>query len=257
MTIIHSIILGIVEGVTEFLPISSTGHLIITSRLLNIANSDFLKSFEIIIQLGAILAVVALYFKSFLNISKLKKIIIGSIPTAIIGFALYGFVKNHLLGSVSVVLWSLFLGGIIIVLFEYFYHNNDLQKEEGIEKITYKQSFFIGVFQSLAIIPGVSRSAATILGGLFLNISRYTIVEFSFLLAVPAMIGASGLDIYKNYSVIFNSNIIFLIVGFVTSFIVAILSIKLLLKFIKKNNFTPFGIYRVIIAVIFFFILLN
>jgi undecaprenyl-diphosphatase len=251
MTILHSLILGIVEGITEFLPISSTGHLIIASRLLNIPSTDFIKSFEIIIQLGAILAVVVLYFKAFLKIENLSRIIVGSIPTAIIGFGLYNFIKNHLLGSTTIVLWSLFLGGLIIVIFEYFYKEKDVQGKE-IKNITYTQSFLIGLFQSLAVIPGVSRSAATIIGGLALGISRQTIVEFSFMLAVPVMVGATGLDLYKNYSVISSVDPSFLIVGFVTSFIVAIIAIKFLLKFIKKNNFTPFGIYRIVISIIFF-----
>jgi undecaprenyl-diphosphatase len=217
MTILHSLILGIVEGITEFLPISSTGHLIIASRLLNIPSTDFIKSFEIIIQLGAILAVVVLYFKAFLKIENLSRIIVGSIPTAIIGFGLYNFIKNHLLGSTTIVLWSLFLGGLIIVIFEYFYKEKDVQGKE-IKNITYTQSFLIGLFQSLAVIPGVSRSAATIIGGLALGISRQTIVEFSFMLAVPVMVGATGLDLYKNYSVISSVDPSFLIVGFVTSF---------------------------------------
>lgn len=257
MTILHSIILGIVEGITEFLPISSTGHLIITSHLLKLPHTDFLKSFEIIIQLGAILAVIVLYFKSFLKIKNLTRVVAGSIPTAIIGFILYGFVKNNLLGSTSIVLWALFLGGLIIIIFEYFYKNKNTQGEKTISDISHTQSFFVGLFQSLAIIPGVSRSAATIMGGLALGIPRHTIVEFSFMLAVPVMIGATGLDVYKNYSVISSGDPILLVVGFLTSFIVAIIAIKFLLKFIKKNNFTPFGIYRIILSIAFFLLFFN
>ncbi len=254
MTIFHSIILGAVEGITEFLPISSTGHLILFSKLLNLSSTDFLKSFEIFIQLGAIMAVIAIYARSFLNFKNLQKLVVGSIPTAFIGFGFYKVIKNNLLGSESIVLWAMLLGGIILILFEYFYRGPDVP-EESTTEITYKESFFIGIFQSLAIIPGVSRSAATILGGLALGIPRQTIVKFSFMLAVPAMIGATGLDIYHNPIIFSADNLLILLAGFLSAFIVAIIAIKFLLRFIKKNNFTPFGVYRIIAAVAFYFLI--
>lgn len=254
MTIFHSVILGIIEGITEFLPISSTGHLILAGHILSIPGTDFLKSFEIIIQLGAILAVIVLFWQDFLDWRTLKKLVVGSIPTAIIGFGLYKIIKNNLLGSEHVVLWALLLGGIVLIIFESLYKGPDITEETPGE-ISYLQSFFIGIFQSLAIIPGVSRSAATIIGGLALGIPRRAIVEFSFLLAVPTMIGASGLDIIKSGPTLLKGNLTFLIVGFITSFIVAIFSIKFLMNYIKKHNFTPFGIYRVIIALLFFFVI--
>ncbi len=254
MTFLHAIILGVIEGITEFLPISSTGHLILASNILKIPPTEFLKSFEVIIQLGAILAVVCLYWKSLWKIENIKKIIIGFLPTAIIGFGLYKIIKNNLLNSTDVVIWAMLLGGLLIIVFEYFYKGPDVP-EESTTEITYLQAFIIGIFQSLAVIPGVSRSAATVIGGLMCGIPRRTIVEFSFMLAVPVMIGASGLDIYKSSSVFSNSNIPILITGFLTSFVVSILAIKMLLKFIKTNNFIPFGVYRVIAAIAFYFII--
>lgn len=254
MQIFDAVILGVIEGLTEFLPVSSTGHLILAGKVLKLAETDFLKSFQIIIQLGSIAAVVFLYYKAFLNKETLKKIIVGSIPTAVIGFGLYKIIKNNLLGSEMTVLWALFIGGAILIIFEIFYKGPDVS-EEKTSDITYRQSFFIGIFQCLSVIPGVSRSAATIIGGLSLGIPRKTIVEFSFLLAVPVILGATGLDIAKN-TLIFNStNLGLLIVGFVVAFLVSIVSIKFLVRFVQKNNFIPFGIYRILLALVFFFII--
>ncbi len=251
MTIIDSVILGIIEGVTEFLPISSTGHLILGGKILGIPETEFLKSFEIIIQLGAIAAVLFLFWKPFWKMENLKKIIGGSIPTAFIGFGLYKIIKNELLGSETVVLWALLLGGLFLIIFEYFYKGPDVPKEE-VKDITYPQAFFIGIFQALAVIPGVSRSAATIIGGLALGIPRSAIVRFSFMLAVPTIVGATGLDIVNNHQAFARTDYGLLAIGFLTAFIVAIISIKFLLRYVEKNNFTPFGVYRIILALVFF-----
>jgi undecaprenyl-diphosphatase len=256
MTELHSLFLGVVEGITEFLPISSTGHLILASELLKIPQTNFQKSFEVIIQLGAIASVIALYWKSLFNAEHIKKLIIAFIPTGVIGLTLYKIVKTYLLGNDQIVLWSLFLGGIALIVFEHI-HKEPESAVEGIGAISYKQSFLIGVFQAVAIIPGVSRSASTIVGGLLLGLKRTTIVEFSFLLAVPTMLAASGLDLLKNASSFSMDQFGVLAIGFVTSFIVAILSIKFLLRFIKNHNFTSFGIYRILIAIAFWFIILK
>lgn len=256
MTILQSFILGLVEGVTEFLPISSTGHLTLVSELLKISQSNFTKSFEIIIQLGAILSVVVLYWQAFLNIENLKKIIVAFIPTGVIGLALYKVVKTYFIGNQVVVLWALALGGLALIIFE-LWHKEPENALESIEKISYKQSLWIGLCQSLAIIPGVSRSAATIVGGLLSGLKRKTIVEFSFLLAVPTMLAASLLDIVKNASSFSKDQFGVLAVGFLVSFLVAMVSIKFLLGFIKNNNFVLFGIYRVLVAVIFWLIILR
>jgi len=254
MTILHNIILSIVEGITEFLPISSTGHLILASKVLDIVQSDFVKSFEIIIQLGAILSVIVLYFKKLFNVETIKRLIVAFLPTAVIGLAMYKIVKKFLLGNLTVVVWSLLIGGVLLIVLELWYkrQKHDISEiDSEIVLPNYKQSFLIGLVQSVAIIPGVSRSGATIAGGLLMRMSRKSIVEFSFLLAVPTMVAASGLDILKNYQVFTASNIWSLVVGFVSSFIVAILGIKLLLGFIRKYDFIPFGVYRIVIALIF------
>ena len=255
MTAFEAIILGIIEGVTEFLPISSTGHLILVSHLLNIPNSDFLKSFEIVIQLGAICAVVLLYWRSFLSFPIVTRLLIGFLPTAIIGFTLYPLVKGYLLGNIKVVVTALALGGLFLIIFELLHKEKDGSKQT-ISEITYKQAFLIGIFQSIAIIPGISRSAATIIGGLLVGLKRVTIVEFSFLLAVPTMTAATGYDILKNYSIFSTETTLLLILGFVTAFIVALLVITSLLKFIKKHTFIPFGIYRIVLASVFFLVFL-
>ncbi len=251
MDLIYSVIFGIVEGFTEFLPVSSTGHLILTAKILNLQQTNFLKSFEIAIQLGAIAAVVVLYGRRFLKDAEvIKRIITAFIPTAVIGLSAYGFIKNSLLGNDNVVIWSLMIGGIILIIFEVLFGEKDDSLDE-IKKISYKQSFFIGVFQSLAIIPGVSRAAATIVGGLLLGLRRKTIVEFSFLLAVPTMLAATSLDLYKNIHSFSLDQFTFLAVGFITSFVVAVFAIKFLLKYIKNHNFVIFGIYRILIALTF------
>lgn len=247
MTFLHSIILGIVEGITEFLPISSTGHLIITSNLLHISQNEFTKSFEIIIQLGAILAVASLYFRKIVHDKKLwKKILVGFIPTAVIGYFLYAFIKTYLLSNLIVVAWALLIGGIIIVIFEHWYkaHSALAAKNE----ITYRQAFIVGIAQALAVVPGVSRSGATIVGGLLQGLSRARIVEFSFLLALPTMAAATGLDILKTPLHFSHKEFLLLGVGLLISFITARSVIKWFVRYIQKNTFTVFGIYRIILG---------
>ncbi len=250
MSIFDSLILGVVEGITEFLPISSTGHLILTSQLLRVPATDFMKTFEVVIQLGAILAVVVLYAKKLIqDFSLIKKVFVAFLPTAIIGLALHGLVKTYLLGSSTVVVWALGVGGVLLILFERFHGE---QGAGEVEQLTYKQAIIIGLCQSVAIIPGVSRAAATIIGGLMLGMKREAIVRFSFLLAIPTMFAASGYDLLKS-GISFNSNeFTLLATGFITAFIVAIFSIKFLLGFIKNHTFTSFGIYRIALALLFF-----
>ena len=198
MTIIQTIILGVVEGVTEFLPISSTGHLILFGKLLGVVDSDFTKSFDIAIQLGAILAVVVLYWKRFLQGADIwKKVFTAFLPTAIIGFLLYKILKQYLLSSPMLVVWALALGGVVLIAFEWW-HKKLYDVGGHTTEISYKKSFLVGLAQSLAIIPGVSRAAATIVSGMLMGVSREAIVEFSFLLAVPTMAAATAYDLYKS-----------------------------------------------------------
>jgi len=248
--IVESIILGIVEGITEFLPVSSTGHLILASHIMGIQQTTTHKTFEVAIQLGSILAVVFLYRKRlFQDINLWKKLIIAFIPTGILGFALYKIIKS--LFSPYVVAFMLISGGIIFILIEKFYKNKEY-KIKSLDDISYLKAFFIGIFQSLAMIPGTSRSGATIIGGLLLGFDRKTAAEFSFLLAVPTMFVATGYDIFKNYREFQPDNWITLITGFTTAFIFAVISIKFLLNFLKNHSFIPFGIYRIVLGIVFF-----
>lgn len=255
MTLLQSIILGIVEGITEFLPVSSTGHLILADALLRIQATDFTKSFNIIIQLGAIFAVTAMFWATLWKWETIKKLFVAFIPTGILGLLLYKTIKAYLLGNQAVVLWALLLGGIAIILLEIF-HKEKSDAPLSISDISYKQAFVIGLFQAIAIIPGVSRSAATIGGGLLLGISRVAIVEFSFLLAVPTMLAATGLDVVKNYKIFSTNQIGILTIGFITAFIIAMLTVRFLLGYIQKHGFKPFGIYRIILALVFWLIIL-
>jgi len=198
MNFFEAFIFGIVEGITEFLPISSTGHLILTAHALGLTQTDFLKTFEIAIQFGAILSVVLLYWRELLVDRRvLARVVAAFIPTAVLGLAFYKIIKKYLLDSSGIVLWSMLLGGIFLIGFELMRRDKDGGIEE-LGEISFGKSFIIGLFQSLAMIPGVSRSAATIVGGLVLGLKRKTIVEFSFLLAVPTMLAATGLDLMKN-----------------------------------------------------------
>lgn len=257
MHVIYAIILALVEGITEFLPISSTGHLILVSNLLRLPQTEFIKSFEIIIQLGAIVAVIAMYWKTLWEKKTLwPRIIIAFIPTAFVGFFLYDYIRGFLLGNTMVTLAALLIGGIILILVEKFY-KEEKHHVQSPEKLSYKASFLIGVVQSLSVIPGVSRSASSILGGMFLGASRKAAVEFSFFLAIPTVMAASGLDLLK-------SNLSFslyewdiLLVGFTGSFLVAHFVIKFFLSYVQKHSFAVFGVYRIILAIVYWLLLIR
>lgn len=256
MTILHSIILGIIEGLTEFLPISSTAHLIITGKLLHIPSSEFLKTFEISIQLGAILAVTILYWKKLIhNFNLILKIGAAFIPTAILGLIFYKIIKAILMDDLTVIALALLLGGIVILLFEKYKPIEN--KDSNLNNISYRQAIIIGFFQSIAMIPGVSRSAATIIGGLSLKINRKAIVEFSFLLAIPTMLAATALDIYKTKPILNHHEIIIWAIGFVFSFLTAIIGVRFLLRFIQKNNFNAFAWYRILIGILLLIFILH
>ncbi|MDD5408991.1 MAG: undecaprenyl-diphosphate phosphatase [Candidatus Omnitrophica bacterium] len=254
MQLLHVLIFGIVEGITEFLPISSTGHLILTAKLLRISQTEFIKSFEIAIQLGAILSVVVLYWDRCIKSWEIwKRLLVAFMPTVLAGALLYKTIKRYLLGNNEVVLWSLFIGGLFLIIFELF-HREKKDAVEELSGVSYPQALIIGLFQSVAMIPGVSRAASTIIGGLVAGLKRRTIVEFSFLLAIPTMLAATALDLFKSAQVFKPEQFVFLGAGFAVSFLVAIISIKFLLAFIKRHSFISFGVYRVIIALGFWFI---
>ncbi len=268
MDIFQSLILGLVEGATEFLPISSTGHLILASSLLGVLQSDFVKTFEIAIQLGAILAVVVLYWKTIFDIELVKKIVVAFLPTAVIGLALYQVVKTYLLGNEVVVLLALLIGGIVLIVFERLHTASIMRPilphSEAVERaapaatpssLTYRQAALVGLAQAVAIIPGVSRSGATVVGGMVLGIGRTTIVEFSFLLAVPTMVGATALSLLSVDTAITAQQWSALGIGFFAAFVVALFSIRWLLSYVRSHSFTTFGIYRIILAIVFLFYL--
>ena len=259
MDIFQSIILGVVEGITEFLPVSSTGHLILATDLLQIPSTEFVKSFTVIIQLGAILAVLLLYWKElFTQKHLLGKVITAFIPTAIVGYILYHFIKQFLLGNTAVVLWALFLGGIALILLEWYFKRRTTsdQRQTDLSLISYKQSFIIGIFQAISVIPGTSRALATIFGGMIMGLSRKQAVEFSFSLAIPTMAAATGLDLLETSFKFSSSEWFMLIVGFVTSFIVAYLVIKWFITYVSHHSFIVFGVYRIFLAILLYFILI-
>ena len=250
MDILQAIILSVVEGFTEFLPISSTGHLILASDLLKIVQTDFVKTFEISIQLGAILAVVFLYWKTLTaNLKLWKKIVAAFIPSAVVGFIFYPFIKDILIGNTSVVLASLLLGGFALIVLEKYH--KETKTSGKLENISYKNALIIGLFQSVSVIPGVSRAAATIAGGMIAGLNRKAAVEFSFLLAIPTMLGATTLDLLKSGLTFSQNEAFLLVVGFIGAFITAFIAVKFLLSFVLKHTFVPFAVYRIILALLF------
>ena len=262
MTILESIILAIVEGLTEFLPVSSTGHMILTEGILGMESTAYLKAFTVMIQFGAILSVVVYYFRRFLPfpILGLKPdpttslggwrlyglMIVGCIPAAILG-ALFNETIDTLLGSTWVVLGMLFLGGILMIYFDRIFTN----KTE--RPVHVQNAFIIGLFQCLAMIPGVSRSMATIFGGMQQGLTRRQAAEFSFFLAVPTMFGATllkGYKLYKELGIeVFQENWQTLLVGNIVAFVVALLAIKFFIEFVTKYGFRVFGYYRILLSV--------
>lgn len=257
MNLFQAIILSLVEGVTEFLPISSTAHQVLVSNLLSISQTNFVKSFEIIIQLGAILAVVVLYWKKFLvDMKLLKNLFVALVPALGVGFFFFSFIKNVLIGNYVVSLVALIVGGVALIGVEKYFERRKKETFD-MKKLTYKDSFIIGVFQSISVVPGVSRAAATIVGGMFTGLNRESATEFSFLLAVPTMMAATALDIYKSRSDLMGANFTLLAVGFVGAFVFALISIKFLVDYVKKHSFVSFGIYRIVFAVIYFVMFLK
>jgi undecaprenyl-diphosphatase len=256
MTFIDAIVLGIVEGITEFLPISSTGHLILTTDLLHIAETDFVKTFIIVIQLGAILAAAVLYWRRLLlDPRTLALTIVAFVPTGIIGFVLYRVIKGFL-GNPAIVVWSLLVGGILLLVIEWGLRGKKPTIHE-VRALSYPQAVVIGTCQALSMIPGVSRSAATIMTGLLLGVERRAIVEFSFILAIPTMAAASAYEMYKSRGQMTLAQVDLLAIGFVVAFVLAILAIKFLLRFVQTHTFNAFGVYRILAAIAFWLVVLR
>ncbi len=260
MDTLQAIVLAVIEGLTEFLPVSSTGHMIIASSFFGIAHDDFTKLFTIVIQLGAILSVIILYFKRFFqSVDFYLKLLVGFIPAVVFGL-LFSKKIDALLENPVTVAVSLLIGGLILLKVDDWF--TDAEEAHSTQKISYLTAFKIGMFQCLAMIPGVSRSGASIVGGMASKLSRKTAAEFSFFLAVPTMFGATAkkcYDYYKDGFVLSHDQIQYLIIGNVVAFIVALLAIKSFIGYLQKNGFKIFGYYRIIagiaILVIHFFVL--
>jgi undecaprenyl-diphosphatase len=255
MDLIQSLIIAIVEGLTEFLPVSSTGHMILASAAMKISENEFVKTFEIAIQTGAILAIVLMYIKRFFRGFDIYiRLAVAFIPAAVIGFLAYDFIKNVLFNP-YVVSVSLVVGGIILVIIDKHVVKRESEVPE-LEKIPVKNAFFIGLIQCFSMVPGVSRAAATIIGGVFNKLNKKQATEFSFLLAVPTMLAASGYDLLKTPINFTSYEIKLLIIGLIVAFITAWIAVKIFLKIVEKYGFTYFGYYRIIVGVVFFLVFL-
>ncbi len=257
MTLFQSIVIAIVEGLTEFLPVSSTGHMIIAERMLKVTETDFVKVFTVAIQLGAILAVVVLYWKKFFYFSKWQfyvKLVIGVIPALILGF-LFSKKIDAMLDSAATVAIALLVGGIILLFVDKIFTRPRIHSEAEIKPVN---AFIIGIWQCLAMIPGVSRSAASIIGGMQQKLTRSEAAEFSFFLAVPTMLAATGyklLKYYKEAGGFSTEEIKLLAVGNIIAFVVAVIAIKFFINFVKKYGFKVWGVYRIIVGVILLFLI--
>ena len=250
MTLFEAIVLAVIEGLTEFLPVSSTGHMVIASTFMGIAADEFTKLFTVAIQFGAILSVVVVYFKRFFQgVNFYVKLFVAFIPTGIIGLLLKSSVDG-LLENVTVVAVSLLAGGILLLFVDKFFAKNET---EGTEEVSIKSALIIGTVQSVAMIPGVSRSAATIIGGLTQKLTRKAAAEFSFFLAVPTMFAATVKSMWDSKELLTNSTnneMMYLVVGNVAAFIVAYLAIKSFIGILTKHGFRIFGYYRIALGLI-------
>lgn len=256
MTFLDAIILAIIEGLTEFLPISSTGHMIIASTFMGNASDDFVKLFTVAIQFGAILSVVLVYFQRFLQSIQFYMLLFAAfVPTAIIGLLAKDYI-DALLENVQVVAWSLLLGGVVLLFVDRYFESNESQADEP--SLNYKSAMLIGTIQSLAMIPGVSRSAATIIGGLSQKLTRKAAAEFSFFLAVPTMFAATLKSMYDQKELLLGSEgreWLLLLVGNIVAFAVAYLAIKSFISFLQRKGFKPFGWYRIALGAILLLLL--
>lgn len=249
MDIFQAIIIGIIEGFTEFLPISSTGHMIVASEFLGVSQDSLTKAYEVIIQFAAILAVMLVYKEkiTFKKIDLWQKLFVAFLPLAIVGFIFKDQIKA--LFTVEIVAWMFIVGGVVFLVVEYFYEEKECHVSD-VEKASYKQALWVGIAQIFSLIPGTSRAGATIIGGLLAGLDRKASAEFSFLLAIPVMAAVTGYDLLKHYQDFADANWGAFIAGFIAAFIVAYLTIKLFLAFIQRFTFVAFGIYRIIFGVL-------
>jgi len=254
MDILQAIIIGIIEGFTEFLPISSTGHMIVASEFLGIEKSAVMDAYMVIIQFAAILAVMLLY-KEKINIKEIalwKKIISAFLPLALVGFLLKDWVKEIFVSST--VAWMFIIGGIIFIIVEYF-HEDEKKESKEVDDITWTQALIIGFGQIFSLVPGTSRAGSTIIAGMLSGVNRKASTEFSFLLAIPVMMAVSGYDLLKHYEEFIGADLTAFVVGFVVAFVVAYVTIKLFIVFLQRFTFVAFGIYRIVFGIILLMIL--
>ena len=245
MTFIQAIILGVIEGVTEFLPISSTFHLIWGAKLLGLEQTDFLKMFEVVIQSGAILAIVALYFQTIFNLKLWKKVIVSFVPTALVGLVLYKMIKGFFFENFVLQIAVFVLVGIFFIVYERF----NKKTEKTANEISYKDAVFVGFVQALAVVPGVSRAGAVIVAMLILGVKREEAAKYSFLLAIPTLMAATLLDLVKSRAVVLD-NIELLLIGLLASFISAYIVVKWFVSYLSRHDMAIFGWYRLGLALI-------
>ncbi|HEY9190510.1 MAG TPA: undecaprenyl-diphosphate phosphatase [Sulfurovum sp.] len=249
MDIFEAIIIGVIEGFTEFLPISSTGHMIVASEFLGVSQDALTKAYEVIIQFAAILAVMLIYREkiTFKKIDLWQKLFVAFLPLAIVGFLFKDEIKT--LFTVEVVAWMFIAGGLVFLVVEYFYEEKEFHVKD-VEKTSYSQALWVGIAQIFSLIPGTSRAGATIIGGLLAGLDRKTSAEFSFLLAIPVMAAVSGYDLLKHYQDFADAEWGAFLAGFAAAFIVAYVTIKLFLVFLQKFTFVAFGIYRILFGIV-------
>ncbi|MDQ6952416.1 MAG: undecaprenyl-diphosphate phosphatase [Mariprofundaceae bacterium] len=254
MDVLQAIILGIIEGATEFLPISSTGHMIVASQWMGIVQNDENKAFEVIIQLAAILAVIANYSEkfSFKYLELWKKVVLAFVPVGAVGLAFHHQIKAMF--NVETVAIMFIVGGVIFLIVEYL-HKDKVYPVEKVEDLSYRQAMWIGVAQVFALIPGTSRAGSTIIGAMLVGLSRKASAEFSFLLALPVMLAASGFDLLKHYQDFIGVDILPLLAGFVVAFVSAWLVMRLLIQFLERFTFVAFGVYRIAFGLLLLWIM--
>lgn len=256
MNILHAIVLGIVEGLTEFLPVSSTAHLILMSKFLGLSQNTFVATFEVVIQSGAILAVVFIYGKKLLNNKNLlKSVFLSFIPTAIVGFVLHDIIKGIFFQSETLIVSMIGGIGLLFVILEQQYAKKRISLDKDEMSLTTRDALLIGLLQSAAVVPGVSRAGAVIICMMLLRYNRKFAAEYSFLLAIPTILAATGLDLIKFEGVFTSTRIMYFGVGFVTSFISALFIVKWFTSYLEKNNLTIFGLYRIMLALGYFLFL--
>jgi len=254
MDLLQAMILGVIEGATEFLPISSTGHMIVASEWMGLVQNDENKAFEVIIQLAAILAVVANYSEKFsmVYLELWKKVVLAFVPIGAVGLAFHHQIKAMF--NVETVAVMFIVGGVIFLIIEYF-HKDKTYPVQKVEDLSYKQAMWIGVAQVFALIPGTSRAGSTIIGAMLVGLSRKASAEFSFLLALPVMLAASGFDLLKHYQDFIGVNILGLLVGFVVAFVSAWLVMRWLIQFLERFTFVAFGVYRILFGLLLLWVM--